>query len=366
MPHVAERTTALLPAIATLALSALLSGCGGDAPKQPAGTQAPPDTAVFAPATAASASETLTLDGTLEATNKATLTAQTTGRVVKIHYDVDDYVPAGAVVMEIASAEQGARAARATASVAEAEASLREADTNFRRAGQLLAQKLLSQADHDRVKASFEAARARVEAARAAQAEAQAQAGYTLVRAPYNGIVTARHIEVGETATPGRPLISGLSLGQVRVVTHVPQAYIDAVREQKKLQLVLPGGKTVEATNVVVFPYADEQDHGFKVRADLAPDVSGGIYPGMYVKVRLAVAEKKSLRVPATALVERNELTAVYVRRADGTAELRQVRTGRREGEVEILAGLSAGEFVWRDAAAATATVAQAPATAGH
>lgn len=340
------------------ALLGLLAACGNDAPPPAAPAAFTPDAKVFVTVAAENVRDSITLDGTLEATNKATLTAQTTGRVTKINYDVDDYVPAGAVVMEIAASEQGARAARAGAGLAEAEAALREAETNYARAGQLVKQQLISQADYDRVKANVEAARARVASAQAGQVEAQAQYGYTRVRAPYNGIVTARHIEVGELATPGRALVSGLSLDKVRVTTHVPQKFIDRVREQKKLQLVLQNGDTVEATNVVVFPYADEDSHSFKVRADLAPNVSGEIYPGMFVKVRLAVGEKQAIRVPQAALVERNELTAVYVRRADGTPELRQVRTGRREnGSVEILAGLGAGEHVWLDARTAVAQV---------
>lgn len=339
------------------AVCALLAACGADTPAPPA-TVTPfiPDPKLFLSVAATSVRDTITLDGTLEATNKATLTAQTTGRVVKINYDVDDYVPAGAVVMELAGSEQGARAARAGAGLAEAQAALHEAETNFQRAGQLVKQQLISQADYDRVQANFEAAKARVSSAAAGQSEAQTQYGYTKVRAPYNGIVTARHIEVGELATPGRALISGLSLEKVRVTTHVPQKFIDKVREQKKLQLVLQDGTTIEATNVVVFPFADEDSHSFKVRADLAPNVSGEIYPGMFVKVRLTIGENPAIRVPLAALIERNEITGVYVRHTDGTPELRQVRVGRREnGAVELLAGLAAGEVIWLDAKTAVA-----------
>ena len=326
----------------------LLAACGQE-PAPPAATAAfVADPAVFQTIATESVHDSITLDGTLEATNKATLTAQTTGRVTKIYYDVDDYVPAGAVVMELAASEQGARTARAGAGLAEAQAALREAETNFQRAGQLVAQGLISQADYDRVKAGYEAAKARVTSAQAGQSEAQVQFDYTKVRAPYNGIVTARHIEVGELATPGRALVSGLSLEKVRVTAQIPQKFIDKVREQKKLQLLLQNGDSVEASNVVVFPYADEESHAFKVRADLAPTVSGEIYPGMFVKVRLSTGEKKAIRIAQSALLERNELTAVYVRRADGSPELRQVRTGRRgDGKIEILAGLAAGEHIW-------------------
>jgi RND family efflux transporter MFP subunit len=350
-------------ALACLALP-VLSACSGEPAPAPAATPFTPDPAVFLTAAPETLRDSITLDGTLEATNKATLTAQTSGRVVKINYDVDDYVPAGAVVIELAASEQGARSARAGAGLAEAQAALREAQTNFERAGQLVAQQLISQADHDRVRAAFDAAKARVASAEAGQNEAQTQFDYTKVRAPYNGIVTARHIEVGELATPGRALVSGLSLEKVRVTTRVPQKFIDKVREQKKLQLVLQDGSTVEATNVVVFPYADEDSHSFKVRADLAPTVSGEIYPGMFVKVRLATGEMQALRVPASALVERNELTAVYVRRSDGTPELRQVRVGRRnDGKVEILAGLVSGEHVWLNANVAAAATVSVTAT---
>lgn len=352
------KTRRHLPAAAALA-ALLLAACSPETPPPAATAPFTPDPALYVTVAPATVTDTVTLDGLLEATNKATLTAQTTGRVVKIHYDVDDYVPAGAVVMEIAATEQGARASRAAASLAEAQAALAEAKANHDRAGKLVGDRLISQADYDRVKANYEAAQARVAQASAGAQEAQAEVGYTKVRAPYNGIVTARHIEVGELATPGKPLISGLSLGEVRVTTLVPQVFIDQVRAQKKLELVLPDGNTVAATNVTVFPWADEASHAFRVRADLATDVSGGIYPGMYVKVRLATGERQAVLLPEAALVERHELSAVYVRRADGTPELRQVRTGRRgNGSVEVLAGLATGEHVWRDARAAVTLAA--------
>ena len=88
----------------------------------------------------------------------------------------------------------------------------------------------------------------------------------------------------------------------------------------------------------------------------------GGIYPGMWVKVRFHTGEQQALLVPATAIVQRSELTALYVLTDDGTPRLRQVRLGRRQadGRVSILAGLDAGEAVVTDPEAARAALAAA------
>jgi RND family efflux transporter MFP subunit len=286
-------------------------------------------------------------DGTVESVNQATVSAQTAGRIAEVVYDVDDYVDAGAILFRFTDVEQRSALSQAEAQLVEAKARRNEAEEEYRRAQNLQERGLGSQRDLDRALSARESAAARVQMAESTVAAAQQQLDYTVIKAPYAGIVTARHVEIGETITPGQPLISGISLEQLRVVVDLPQSVAIEVRKHPRAA-VLTGEGRVDAARVTVFPTADPVTNTFRVRLEL-PDGQFGLYPGMFVKAAFAIGEAERLLVPAAAVFHRSEVTAVYVV-DEQTVRLRQVRTGQVIGDrIEILAGLSEGERVALD-----------------
>ncbi|SEP61177.1 RND family efflux transporter, MFP subunit [Ectothiorhodospira magna] len=293
-------------------------------------------------------------DGRVEAVQQATVSAQTSGRVTAVRYDVDDFVEAGAVIIQLRDTEQRARLDQAEAGLREAQARFNEARAEFERIQGIFERQLISRAEMDRATAALESARARLESARAARAGAQEALEHTLVRAPYAGIVTRRHVEVGESVSPGQPLLSGISLEFLRVTTEVPQRFINPVRRYQSARILLEDQPPVTVSQLTFFPYADPATAAFRVRAEL-PDRTPDLFPGMFVKVAFTVGEREALLVPASAVVRRSEVSAVYVVDDQGRISLRQVRTGRTEadGQVAILAGLSEGEQVALDPVAA-------------
>ena len=111
----------------------------------------------------------------------------------------------------------------------------------------------------------------------------------------------------------------------------------------------------VEATGLTLFPSAQPQTNTFRVRIELPKGVQG-LAPGMFVKVGLVTGAANLLLVPRAAVVERSEMRAVYAVAPDGRVSLRQVRLGHVRGDqIEILAGLVAGDAIARDPAAAAA-----------
>jgi RND family efflux transporter MFP subunit len=284
------------------------------------------------------------LDGRVEAVNQATVSAQTSGRIAELPYDVNDFVEAGAVVMRFTDAEQRAALDRAQASLAEARARLANAETEFERAEKMIANNTISRSRFDQAKAERDSARARLDAAVAGVETAREQLEYTVVRAPYAGIVSERHVELGELVSPGQPLISGLSLQSLRVNVDVPQSLFHAVRTIAKAAVYV-NDERIEAESLTFFPVADDAANTFRVRVNL-PDGAVTLYPGMFIKVGFIVGESQRLLIPAQAVVRRSELSAVYVVDGDDVS-LRQVRLGRRYGEsIEVLAGLAEGETV--------------------
>src|SRR6056297_595036 len=290
--------------------------------------------------------ETVHLDGVIEAVQQSTVSAQTSGTVQSLPYDVDDSVAAGELIVQLEDSEQRSRLRQAQAGLEEAEAALADARQRFERIEAVHERGLVSRQEFDQARNNLAAARARVERARAAVSEAQEQLSYTRVLAPYGGILTERHVEVGQSVNPGQPLLSGLSLEQLRVVVDLPQKYAELARTERQAQVTLADGRVLETGEMTFYPYANPQTHTFRLRMRLS-EPNGSLFPGMLVKVSVPVASREALWVPASSLIQRSELRAVFVLDQQDQPRLRQVRTGVRDnGRLEILAGLSAGERV--------------------
>jgi RND family efflux transporter MFP subunit len=293
-------------------------------------------------------------DGIVEAERRSTVSSQVAARIEELPVDVDDFVERGDIIVRFRDLPAAADLKQAEAAAQEARVRLEEARANYGRIEQLFRQDRLSKADMDRTTADLKSAQARLDAADGALSAARERFENTVVRAPYSGIVVERHVELGEMATVGTPLMTGLSLEHLRVVVDVPQSDIGALRQDAQAWIDLPDGGSLEAQEIRIFPYADPAAHTFRVRLKLA-EGRHGIYPGMWVKVRFLTGEAQALLVPASAVVQRSELTAVYVLDGDGAPRLRQIRLGRAlpDGRVAVLAGLDAGESVVTDPNAA-------------
>ena len=276
------------------------------------------------------------------------MSAQTSGRVAEILYDVDDFVEAGAVIIRFTDTEQKAALRQAEGALHEAQARFQEADNELKRVENMYKNETVSKARYDQARANRDAAMARLDAARSGVTAAQEQVDHTVVRAPYAGIVSKRLVAVGEHVTPGQPLMSGLSLQSLRVNVDVPQSLVDPIRTIGKA-FVYTDSQRIPGERLTFFPIADPATNTFRVRVDL-PAGAATLYPGTFVKVGFVIGETQRLLVPASAVVHRSELTALYVVGEDGRVSLRQVRTGHRYGErVEVLAGLDAGEQIALD-----------------
>jgi len=286
------------------------------------------------------------VDATIEAVQQATVSSQVSGRILEINFDVDDYVEKGQVIIRLRDKEQ-------RAAMDAAQARYDEAQAEYTRVKEIYAKKLVAKAALDR-------AEAQLKATRAARDQAQEALDHTVIRAPYSGIVVKRLVEVGETARPGEPLMTGLSLEKLRAKVDLPQSLIYTVRQHKEAWAwVGPDRQTrVKAESLTISPFADPDSHTFLVRVNL-PQGDHHIYPGMYTKVAFVTGQVTHLVIPVQAVAHRSEVTAVYVKDAKGGLSLRQVRLGDvlPDNQVEVLAGLSAGDNVVLDPVAAAAAI---------
>jgi len=303
-------------------------------------------------------------DGVVQAVEQALLSAQTSGRVTELAADVNQRVARGAVLLRLTGEEQSAAADTARAQLHAVEAQLADAANRFRRASELVERQLISRDEFDRVRAAHDSTMANRDAAAALLAQAEQQLRYTVVRAPYDGIIAARNVELGETVAPGQPLYTLYAPGQLRLEVQLPQANTEVLRKQAAAVVTLPDGSEVQAVKVIVYPSADPQAHSTTVRVML-PALEVAPRPGQTLKVQFpGTTGPGGIWLPVSAVVERGELSAAYVVNADGIV-LRQLRLGRHsDGRVQIIAGLVPGERVASDPLAAMQAMRQAPVAA--
>ena len=303
-------------------------------------------------------------EGTVEAVNKATISAQTSGRIAQVNFDVDDFVQAGEVIVRFYDREHKSAVAQAKSALAAARARRIAAQQEFTRIKKLFASGTVARARFDTSKSNYDSALANEERAKAALAQATEQLSYTVVRAPYSGIVVQRHVEIGETANPGQPLMTGFSLEKLRVRVDVPEQYAGAIRKHNSA-MVLAGHKAVKPAAITVFPFADPKSNTVTVRLMLPAKIKD-ILPGMLVKVSFATGRHKALLINRQAVVRRGELTGAYLVR-NNRLHLQQIRTGRayENGKIEVLSGLTANDTVALDTLKAAIYIKQ-QRDAGH
>ena len=296
------------------------------------------------------------LDGIIEAINRAVVSAQTSGRVLALPYDVGDVVPEGEVIARITDNEQQAALSNAKAQLAEAQARFMEADQQLNRIKDVFERGVVSKAEFDQAKAAQKTAAARVESGKAAINNAEQGLVYTQIRAPYSGILVQRLVDVGATVAPGTPLLEGVSLKDLRVEVDIPEHYIVALRQHNKARIILNNGASITAKSLRIPPSANAATHSFRTLLELPEaEHEQPLFPGTLVKVAFAIGNSEQILLPNSAIAKRAEISAVYVFNGAQQLEFRYVRTGKilADDKVVILSGLQHGEQVALDTVAA-------------
>ena len=341
----------------TLALSLVLTACGSESPPASTAPQATGAGLATEAVTRAQVLRETLLDGRVEAQDQATVAAQTAATVVELPVDVGDVVTQGQVIARLRAVNAQAGLGAAQASVEEARARRAEVALRYARTREVWDKKLIARAQYDQAEAEMKAADARLAAAEAAAAQAQEGLSYTVVRAPYDGIVLRRDVAVGAVAMPGQALMTGVSLDHLRVRVAVPQQQIAALRKHPQAQIQLDDGNRLNVTQLRIPPAADAQTQSFDVVLELPADAAhaAALFPGTLVRVALPAGDTEQLQIPRSALVLRGELAMAYVVDEQQRASLRYLRVGRADsqGRVPVLAGLAEGERVALDPVAA-------------
>jgi RND family efflux transporter MFP subunit len=296
--------------------------------------------------------------GTVRAQQTAQLSAQIVASVLKVNVAEGARVHAGEVLVVLDSAPQRAgmeganaaiNAARQEIVAADSEAAL--AASTLKRYESLQEKRSVSPHEMDEVQARAKSAAARRDMAHAQLAQAEAglaqarsMEGYTRIRAPFDGVVTAKLTDPGAMATPGVPLLVVEDTRKFRLEVTVDESKIAEVKLGESVPVSL-GDAAMQAKVVQMVPAADPGSRSFLVKLELPADAR--VRSGLFGRAVFAHGTRQALVLPKSSVVNRGQLQGIYVVGGDRIADLRYVTLGRAVGEkVEILSGLQAGERV--------------------
>ena len=312
-------------AIAALAAAA----CGHDLPERTAPVTVAARTAIVQKASITSTRE---VSGVVRSATVSPLAARVVGNVVRVHVSEGDVVKAGQLLAEIDAREGRDLTASADSAAAAASANAALAETTWQRYAALRERRSVSQQELDTVEAQMRAARAELQRARAGAAQARTFLDYSFVRAPMDGVVTARFVDPGAQAAPGMPLLTIEDPRALRVEANVPEE----VRLRVGDRVLIDGA---EGRVAHVQPSIDAVSRTSLVKIE----ASAPLRSGSFVRVQIPTGERTAVAVPHSAIVQRGVLTSVFVVGPDGIARMRLVTLG--EGN-EVLSGVEAGERI--------------------
>jgi len=318
------------------------------------------------------------LPGTMQAITEAPILARADGYLKRRLVDIGDRVITGQVLAEIDAPELDQQIKQVEASVAQAEAASEQAEANLEqgkanrdlarlnaeRWKSLADQGIASKQDSDQYQSQFAAQNANVQAlekaitaqrsnvaaAKANLSRLQEIQGYRLVKAPFDGVVTVRSVDVGALVNTGSTLLFRIAqIDKLRTYINVPQMSASSVRTGQPAVLTvanLPGrvfhGNVARTANAL-----DPANRTMLVEVAV-PNPDGALFPGSFAEVNLSASRTNlPLVVPASAILFRTDGAQVAVVQPDTTLHLQKIVVGRDYGDrVEILQGLDDGATI--------------------
>jgi RND family efflux transporter MFP subunit len=154
-------------------------------------------------------------------------------------------------------------------------------------------------------------------------------------------------VEAGELASPGQPLLKMEDPLQLRLEATVAEGDLRSISRGDKIPVLIDalGAQVLTGTVSQMLPAGDPQTHTFMVKVDLPKTT--GLKTGMFGRFQLDKGMAQTMVVPDSAIVDRGDLTSVFVVGSDQIGRLRWIKVGRRfDQRVEILSGVNAGERV--------------------
>lgn len=289
----------------------------------------------------------LTLTGSVAAERNSDIAANVAGRVTHTYVERGMPVKAGQVIAVVDSRAAGFQVAAAVAQSQAAQTQVQLAKQDCDRADTLFSQGAIAKSEFERLKTQCTAQLYQANAAQANADLANKTASDTIIRAPFDGIVGERFVNVGEYVQPPTRVASIFAINPVRVTLSVPEPAVALVKEGQELRLSVSSYPDREFPAVVRFisPTLRSSTRDLIVEATAKND-QGELRPGMFATAKLSVGEEEQPTVPLTAIRAEGTVKRMFLARNGQAFEL-VVRTGvEKEGRIAVLEPLAAGDKV--------------------
>ena len=270
----------------------------------------------------------------VEAHEEAEVVAKVGGEVRQLFVEEGDTVKAGQIMARLDGD-------RLRLEVAQIEANLRKLERDYTRQLELSQKGLVAKGTAENAKFDLDALRASYDSARL-------ELSYTDIRAPIDGVVSARHIKLGNTITQNTPAFRVTNLDPLVAYVHIPEKEFRKLAPQQTADVVVDalGGERFTGTISRISPTVDPKTGTFRARVEVQ-DPSRRLKPGMFARVNIVYERREdALQLPRTAIVDADGTQSVFVV-AGGKAEQKPVQTGlANNGWVEVVGGLKGDEQV--------------------
>ncbi|MBR9788603.1 MAG: efflux RND transporter periplasmic adaptor subunit [Vibrionaceae bacterium] len=282
--------------------------------------------------------------GVVVADQQADIAARLTASVVEVLVKVGDNVKQGDVLARLESDDLDARVRQSEQALSSAQAQLNAARKEFARVKTLLNRKLIPQSQYDQAESTLQTAQANFNRFQAAVSEAETTFGYSIITAPFDGLITQKPINKGDTATPGALLLSMYNPESLEIEVNFAESVMPYVNYDKQVEVSFPSYDVMAAATIKeVTPSADANSRSYTVKLQFESPTA--VYPGTFTKVALTLTDDVVLRIPQEAVYQIGQLDYVKVLQQDGEVETRliqlgeldRVRTGLKQGDVVIL-----------------------------
>ena len=299
-----------------------------------------------------SAHQTLTLPGNIQPFNRAAIFARVNGYVKSWDHDIGSPVKAGQVLASIDAPDLDQQLGQAKATLASVRANHQIASLTANRNNILLQKQIVAQQLADQTDADAKAKEAVVDANEANVRQPEAMQSFKTLAAPFDGVVTARNVELGmliNSGGSGQPLFEVSDLHRVRIYVQVPQSFTAGLIVGMKATFEMPQypGARFEATLSHISKSINQNSHSMQVELQ-ADNAAGKFFGGSYCNVHFEIPTDANLvKVPSTALITGNQGTQVATLDSNDKVVLKNVQLGRDLGDsVEVIAGLTPSDRI--------------------